>query len=160
MIDSSNIRAHQHAAGAVGGQKRQALGRSRGGFGTKLHAKVDSFGMPLRICITGGEKHESGQAVRLYATDRCKFLLADKGYDNGAFRDFLGNNNTLAVIPGRRNRREAIIYDKAIYKERNFVERFFNRIKQYRRVATRYDKLAVTFMGTIVIACIMIWLKA
>lgn len=159
MIDGSNIRAHQHAAGAIGGQERQALGRSRGGFGTKIHAKVDAFGMPLRIRLTGGEKHESQQAVQLYASDYCEYLLADKAYDDGEFRDFLKDRGTIAVIPSKKNRLVEIPHDKHIYKERNFVERFFNRIKQFRRVATRYDKLAVTFMGAISIASILIWLK-
>lgn len=159
MIDGSNIRAHQHAAGAIGGQEQQALGRSRGGFGTKIHAKVDSFGMPLRIRLTGGEKHESQQAIQLYASDHCEYLLADKAYDDGTFREFLNDRGTVAVIPSKKNRLEKIPHDKHIYKERNFVERFFNRVKQFRRVATRYDKLAITFMGAISIASILIWLK-
>lgn len=160
MIDGSNIRAHQHAAGAIGGQEQQALGRSRGGFGTKIHAKVDALGMPLRIILTGGEKHESQQARNLYASDYCEYLLADKAYDDGEFRNFLNENDTKAVIPSKKNRLVKIPHDKHIYKERNFVERFFNRIKQFRRVATRYDKLAVTFMGAISVASILIWLKS
>ena len=160
MIDGSNIRAHQHAAGAIGGQELQALGRSRGGFGTKIHAKVDAFGYPLRIRLTGGEKHESQQASQLCASDDCEYLLADKAYDDGAFRDFLRYRGTIAVIPSKKNRLVQIPHDKHIYKERNFVERFFNRIKQFRRIATRYDKLAVTFMGAITLASILIWLKS
>lgn len=159
MIDSSNIRAHQHAAGAIGGQEWQALGRSRGGFGTKIHAKVDALGMPLCIRLTGGEKHESQQATQLYASDYCEYLLADKAYDNGEFRDFLKDRGTIAVIPSKKNRLVQIPHDKHLYKERNFVERFFNRIKQFRRIATRYDKLAATFMGAISMASILIWLK-
>jgi transposase len=159
MIDCSNIRAHQHAAGAIGGQELQALGRSQGGFGTKIHAKVDAFGMPLKIQLTGGEKHESQQAMDLYDSDYCDYMLADRAYDDGNFRIFLESKGTIAVIPSKKNRLVQIPHDKHIYKERNFVERFFNRIKQFRRIATRYDKLAITFLGAILVASILIWLK-
>lgn len=159
MIDGSNIRAHQHAAGAAGGQEYQALGRSRGGFGTKIHAKVDAFGMPLGFVLTGGEAHELTAAKQLLGTDISVYLLADRAYDSYDFRDFLAERGTEAVIPGKKNRIVSIEHDRHIYKERNFVERFFNRIKQFRRVATRYDKLSVTFMGAAIMASIIIWLK-
>ncbi len=159
MIDGSNIRAHQHAAGAVGGQEYQALGRSRGGFGTKIHAKVDSFGMPLGFVLTGGEAHEINFAAKLVGTDISDCLIADRAYDSNKFREFLSERGTEAVIPSKINRLIPIPHDKHIYKERNFVERFFSRIKQFRRVATRYDKLAVTFMGTVIMASIIMWLK-
>jgi len=159
MIDGSNIRAHQHAAGAAGGQEHQALGRSRGGFGTKNHAKVDAFGMPLDFVLTGGEAHELTVAKELLGIDISGYLLADRAYDSNDFRDFLAGRGTEAVIPGKKNRIIPIEHDRHIYKERNFVERFFNRLKQFRRIATRYEKLAVTFMGAIVMAGILMWLK-
>jgi len=92
-------------------------------------------------------------------SDISAYLLADKSYDSNHLRDFLGERKTEAVIPGKRNRIVPIEYDRHIYKERNFVERFFNRLKQFRRVATRYNKLSITFMGAIVMAGIMMWLK-
>jgi transposase len=159
MIDSSNIRAHQHAAGAIGGQEAQALGRSRGGFGTKIHVKVDALGMPLCFKLTSGERHESQQAIPLISSDDCEYLLADKAYDNGELRDFLSNREVIAVIPSKNNRLIPIPHDKHIYKERNCIERFLNRIKQFRRIATRYDKIAITFMGAILVTSILIWLK-
>jgi transposase len=159
MIDGSNIRAHQHAAGAVGGQEHQALGRSRGGFGTKIHAKVDAFGMPLGFVLTGGEAHEINSAAELVGADISDCLIADRAYDSKKFREFLSERGTESIIPSKINRLIPIPHDKHIYKERNFVERFFSRIKQFRRIATRYDKLAVTFMGTVIMASIIIWLK-
>jgi transposase len=159
MIDGSNVRAHQHAAGAIGGQEYQALGRSKGGFSTKIHAKVDAFGMPLKLIFTGGQAHETNSAIQLMGNVPCDYLLADRAYDSNKFREFLRQRGTIPVIPSKKNRIQPIAHDKHIYKERNFVERFFNRIKHFRRVATRYDKLAVTFAATVTVACIILWLK-
>lgn len=82
MIDSSIIRDHQHAAGARGGQDDQALGRSKGGFSTKIHAKVDSFGMPLAFILTPGQEHEIKTASTLLSSEVSEYLLADKAYDS------------------------------------------------------------------------------
>src|SRR5438132_14130812 len=104
MIDGSNIRAHQHAAGAAGVQDQQALGRSRGGFGTKIHAKVDAFGMPLDFVLTGGEAHELTVAEELLGVDISDYLLADRAYDSNRLREFLAERGTDAVIPSKKNR--------------------------------------------------------
>jgi hypothetical protein len=115
MIDGTIIRAHRHAAGARGGQKNQGLGRCRGGFSSKIHAKVDSFGLPLEFIITGGEASDIGQAEALIGNDRCDFLIADRGYDSDAFRQTLSQMEIISVIPGRKNRKVEIVYDKHIY---------------------------------------------
>jgi len=159
MIDGSNIRAHQHAAGARGGQEDQALGRSRGGFGTKIHMVVDSFACPVDYRLTGGESHEMTQAESLLADKECDYLLADKGYDSDEFRTMLKGQNIIPVIPPRRNRSVQIEYDKHLYKERNAVERFFARIKQDRRIATRYEKTAAMCSGMLALACILTWIR-
>jgi transposase len=159
MIDGSVIRAHQHAAGARGGQDAQALGRSAGGFSSKIHAKVDSFGLPLGFILTPGQKQEIKTATNLLGEETSEYLLADKAYDSNAFREELKNRGTVAVIPGKKNRREPIEHDAHIYKERNHVERFFNRIKGFRRIATRYDKTAVMFLGALTVISILLWLK-
>jgi transposase len=140
MIGGTIIRAHRHAAGAVGGQEKQGLGRSCGGFSSKVHAKVDSLGMALEFIITPGQASEINQAQKLIGNEKCKYLLADRGYDSDAFRKSLTKKDITTVIPGRKNRKEPIDYDKHIYKERNIVERFFGRIKEFRRIATRYEK--------------------
>lgn len=159
MIDGSVIRAHQHAAGAIGGQYKQALGRSCGGFSTKIHVKVDALGLPLKFILTAGQTQEITVASQLISDETCKYLLADRGYDSNDFRNDIINNGSQPVIPSKKNRLIAIEYDWHIYKERNIVERFFNRIKHFRRIATRYDKTAVMFMGSLVMIGIILWLK-
>lgn len=89
MIDATIIRAHQHSAGARGGQELQALGKSCGGFSSKIHAKVDSFGMPLDFILTAGQEHEIKSAELLLGEERSDYLLADRGYDCDAFREAL-----------------------------------------------------------------------
>lgn len=159
MIDATVIRAHQHAAGAKGGQESQALGRSCGGFSSKIHAKVDAIGLPLNFALSGGQCHDSLFSEELWSKEQCDYLLADRGYDDDSFRSKLVANKTEPVIPGKKNRINSIKYDTFIYKERNFIERFFNRIKHFRRIATRYDKTAVMFMGCLTIVSILVWLK-
>ena len=159
MIDASIVRAHQHSAGARGGQENEALGRSCGGFTTKIHAKVDSLGLPLKFLVTAGYEHEVKSAESLLKGEKGKYLLADKGYDDNKFRELLIKSGIEAVIPSKKNRLITIPHDEIIYKERNQVERFFNKIKGFRRVATRYDKTASMFLGTLTIASILLWLK-
>jgi transposase len=159
MIDGSIIRAHRHANGAIGGQDKQGLGRSCGGFSSKIHAKVDSFGMPLAFIITGGEASDIGQAEALIGEEFCENLLADKGYDSDSFRQVLCDKNINPIIPGRKNRLVPIEYDSYTYKERNAVERFFGRLKEFRRIATRYDKTAIMFKAGLILASIVMWLK-
>jgi transposase len=159
MIDGTIVRAHRHAAGALGGQKQQGLGRSCGGFSSKIHAKVDAFGMPLCIIITAGQAADIKQAEALVGEDVCDDLLADRGYDSDDLRDLLNKKQIRPVIPGRKNRLQPIEYDQHTYKERNAIERFFGRLKEYRRIATRYDKTTVMFKAGIVIACILMWIK-
>ena len=159
MIDATIVRAHQHSAGARGGQEHQALGRSCGGFSSKIHAKVDSFGMPLDFVLTAGQEHEINSAETLLGDEVSDYLLADRGYDCDALREKLIERGTESVIPGKKNRIKKIKYDTHIYKERHFIERFFNRIKHFRRIATRYDKTSVMFMGALIVTGILIWLK-
>jgi transposase len=159
MIDGTIIRAHRHAAGAVGGQEKQGLGRSCGGFSSKVHAKVDSLGMALDFIITPGQASEIKQAEQLIGKEKCEFLLADRGYDCDSFRKILTDKGITPVIPGRKHRKIPIDYDKHIYKERNIVERFFGRIKEFRRIATRYEKTACMYKGALVMASIIIWCR-
>jgi transposase len=159
MIDGSVIRAHQHSCGALGGQNHQAIGKSSGGLSTKIHVKVDSLGLPLKFILTAGQSQEITVANELVQGDICDYILADRGYDSNVFRDGLKDMGIVPVIPSKKNRLTPIPYDTCIYKERNIVERFFNRIKHFRRIATRYDKTAIMFMGALVITGILLWLK-
>ena len=159
MMDGSVIRAHQHAAGAQGGQDKQALGRSKGGFSTKIHAKVDSFGLPLAFILTPGQDSEIKTAKELLGGELSEYLLADKAYDSNEFREELKNRGIKAVIPAKKNRVIPIEHDIYIYKERNYIERFFNHIKSFRRIATRYDKTAIMYLGALTLVSIILWLK-
>ena len=160
ILDSTVIRAHQHAAGAAkkNGGVDQALGRSRGGFGTKLHLAVDGLGNPVEFVLTGGQAADVTQADALIDGQAFDAVIADKGYDDEALVTRIEASDAAAVIPPRRNRRFQRAYDQHLYKERNLAERFINRIKQYRRVATRYEKTARNFMGFIQVAAIMVLL--
>jgi transposase len=109
--------------------------------------------------VTGGQGHEITQAEELVSSGGCKWVIADRGYDSDEFRMRLRQQGIEPVIPGKKNRKIAIDFDKHIYKERNFVERFFNKIKGFRRIATRYDKTAQMYLGALLIAGIMLWLQ-
>jgi transposase len=142
-----------------GGQQAQALGRSRGGFSTKIHIAVDALGNPLRFVLTAGQCHDSPQAEALiegYATDA---LIADKGYDSAPLIEVVKASGAAAVIPPRSNRREQREYDKHLYKERHLVECFINKIKHYRRVFTRFEKLSKSYLGFLSFVSALVWLR-
>lgn len=157
FIDSTIVRAHQHAAGAP--KKRdQALGRSRGGLSTKIHALVDGLGMLAKFSLTGGQAGDSPEALPLLGEFKPGSVAADKAYDTDALITHLHAIGAQAVIPSRTNRREQRPLDRHLYRSRNLVERFFARIKQFRRVATRYDKLSQRYASFVAAAASFIWL--
>ncbi len=134
------------------------MGRSRGGFGTKLHIAVDGLGNPVDFVLTGGQTHDITQGEALIEGHDPKVVIADKGYDSDGFVAMIEAGGAEAVIPPKKNRRHKRGYDRHLYKERNLAERFINRIKQNRRVATRYEKTARNFMGFVHVAAIMVLL--
>jgi transposase len=158
MIDRTTIRAHHCAAGARGGTHCQGLGRSRGGVTTKRHADTNAHGLPLGLLITPGETHDAKLAAEL--TDsiagRPLALLGDNGYDSDDIRHDAGFHGTMPMIPTKSNRKVQFTVEHAIYSLRNRIERFFNRLKNARRVATRYDKMANIFLGFVQITSIRI----
>jgi transposase len=161
MIDSTIVRAHAQAAGAKKAEAAQALGRSRGGLSTKIHVRADAKGRPLAFALTGGEAHDlTGVDELLAAWDRLpRSMLADKGYDADRLREDLLISGVNPVIPFKSNRQEQWALDRTLYRERNWVERIIGRLKQFRRVATRYDKTACSFLACLQLAAIRIWLK-
>ena len=159
MLDSTVVRAHQHAAGMNGGDDDQALGRSRGGFGTKIHLKVEGLGLPVAIELSPGQDADITHAESLLAGPPAEKVIADKGYDSAALVEAIEARGAEAVIPPRSNRKEPREYDEHLYKERNQVERCVNKLKQCRRVATRYEKTARNFLSVVLLAAIMLWLQ-
>lgn len=135
-FDSTTIRAHICAAGAPagsGGQKAQSLGRSRGGFSTKLHCKVDAHGNPLKNVLTAGQRHDSigYRQLRDERDEEADAALLDMGYDANWIREDLAGIDTEAVIPSNKSRSQAIPHDKELYKHRHVVECFINKIKRF-----------------------------
>ncbi|WP_454753719.1 IS5 family transposase [Cupriavidus necator] len=157
FIDSTIVRAHQHAAGAPK-KGDQALGRSRGGLSTKIHALVDGLGMLARFRLSGGQAGDSPEALPLLGSLCPGSVAADKAYDTDALIEHLHKFDVQAVIPSRANRLVQRPLEKHLYRSRNLVERFFARIKQFRRIATRYDKLSERFASFVALASALIWL--
>jgi transposase len=125
---------------------------------TKLHVAVDALGNPLKVILSAGQVADITQAAALIKDQPAEFIVADKGYDSDTFVETIAAQGSQAVIPPRSNRLTPRIFDRHIYKSRHLVECFFNRIKQFRRIATRYDKLATSFMSFVYLACAIVWL--
>lgn len=162
LLDSTVVRAHPCAAGAPqaqGGQAEQARGRSVGGFRTKLHVAVDAHGNPLRLLLTGGQRADSTQAIALLEGFQFDALLADRGYDTDKILAFLAQNDAEAVIPAKKNRLLQRQTDWHTYKARHLVECFMNKIKQYRRIFSRFEKYASRYMSFLSFASAIIWLR-
>ena len=131
----------------------QALGRSRGGWGTKIHAATLDENCAVALHLTAGHAHDGRQFEALYESldqdNVLEFAALDKGYDADRIRERLALDGIEAVIPPISSRSQQLPYDQSLYRERNRVERFFNKLKQFRRLATRYDKLAKTFFAAV-----------
>jgi transposase len=137
----------------------QALGRSRGGFSTKIHILVDGLGNPLRVCLTAGQRHDSTQAQTLLEGYRCTYVIADRGYASATLRDWIIQQGATPVIPPHQSSRHPYEYDTWLYRERHLAECFINKIKHFRRVFSRFDKLAHRYLGFIQLASVLIWLR-
>ncbi|WP_442538203.1 IS5 family transposase [Streptomyces pseudogriseolus] len=180
-VDSTIVRAHQHAAGArKGGSASRGLGRSRGGLTSKIHLACDGAGRPLAFTVTGGNTNDCTQftavmeAIRVPRPGpgrprvRPDHVIGDKGYSSKAIRTWLRRRNIRHTIPERsdqvRNRLRRgsqggrpPAFDKQVYKRRNVVERCFNRLKQWRGIATRYDKTAESYQAAVTLASLLMW---
>lgn len=133
-----------------------ALGRSRGGLSTKIHLAVDGQGRPVRFVLTGGERNDITQAPALLAGSRPAFVLADRGYDSRALVASIEAGGAVAVIPPRTCQQPRA-FDKARYRLRNRIERCFARLKQHRRIATRYDRNACNYLAFLYLAAMPLW---
>ncbi|WP_367141134.1 IS5 family transposase [Streptomyces sp. STD57] len=180
-VDSSVVRAHQHAAGAPKrGPRNPALGRSRGGLTSKIHLACDGLGRPLAFVLTGGNTNDCTQftavmnAIRVPRIGpgrprmRPDHVIGDKGYSSKAIRTWLRRRDIAHTIPERadqvanRLRRGSAggrppTFDRDLYKRRNVVERTFNRLKQWRGLATRYDKTAESYQAAVALASLLMW---
>jgi transposase len=137
----------------------QSLGRSRGGFSTKIHLATDALGNALRFILTGGERNDITQAQSLVADLCADHVIADKGYEAEPFIMRLKERNSAVVIPSRVNRKEQREIDTHLYKERHLIENQIGKLKQFRRVFSRFDKLAKNYLSFIYFASTIVWLR-
>lgn len=140
-------------------QQEQAIGKSRGGLSTKIHAAVDALGNPVRLLLTAGQRSEYIQAEALIAGFEAGYVLADRGYDSDAFVSAITESRAIPVIPPKINRTVPREFDRSLYKERNRVERFFQKLKHFRRIATRYERLARNYQAMLSLVSTVIWLN-
>ena len=140
------------------GEQKQAVGRSRGGRNTKIHALADAKGRLIAILLTGGEAHDCPVADRLIRRVKpSKHMLADKAYDSAELRCELHVRGSKPVIPNKSNRKQPFSFNNRVYKLRWRIENAFNRLKDFRRIATRYDKLARNYLASICLAAALVW---
>lgn len=181
FVDATIVRAHQHAAGARRSHDRrglspqenaaaEALGRSQGGFSTKIHLRAEGSGRPIAITLTGGERHEQTAlveildhgAVRRPGPGRPRWrprrVAGDKAYAARPVRQHLRRRGIQPVIPSKKGQPRNPFFDRDADRLRNTVERLINRLKQFRRIATRYEKCAVNFLAMVIIGAILLWL--
>ena len=134
------------------------MGRSRGGLTSKIHALVDAEGRPVTLRLTGGQVADCVEAeVLIDGLGEGDILLADKGYDNNAIRAKAAQRKAWANIPPKANRKGTFAFSRWVYRQRNLVERFFNRIKQFRGIATRYDKRPENYLAAVKLVAARIW---
>ncbi len=142
-----------------GDPDKQALGRSRGGLSTKIHATVDALGNPTGFLLTPGQAHDLLGADALLKDSPAQAVIADKAYDAHArLIKPLQDKGKTVVIPSRVTNKQPREHDRDLYKARHLIENFFARLKQYRAIATRYDKTACNFLGAVYLAAAMVWL--
>lgn len=137
------------------------MGRSRGGLTTKIHALVDAGGRPIHLKLTEGQAHDGRSAADMFDTvEAGHILLADRAYDSDALRKMMTERGAWANIRAMPNRVKIFPFSTWVYRQRNAVERFFNKLKHFRAVATRYDKRDDNFLASIQLASIRIWLRS
>lgn len=160
FADGSYVRAHQHASGARRGEER-AIGKSCGGATTKIHMVADAYGNPYDFEITGGEVHDSKAAPAIInKIEEAEHFIADKGYDSQEIRDTVKDRGMNPVIPRKSNSQKANPeFDVHLYKLRHLVENLFARLKHFRGIATRFEKLARNFKSMLYFACLFILIK-
>lgn len=161
MIDSTSMRVLAHASGPVGGQLSNAIGRSRAGLSSKIHLACEALGCPVGFILTAANTHDYHQAKPLLHRHlkHGAAAIMDKGYDGDSNRDVVSQLGGTAVIARNASRVSLPAFDEHLYRERHRIENTFARLKAYRRIATRYDKLHACFCAMVCLACLMLWLR-
>ena len=160
FLDSTHVKVHRCASNPAGGQASQAMGTTRDGLHSEIHAVVDGAGQPVRLLLSAGHEADITHAQTMAEEIPVTMLVGDKGYENDAFCQWLLDRGIKACIPPRANRQQKRSYRTPGYRKRHLVGNFFERIKNFRHVATRYDKLADTFLGFVCLAATTVSLRA
>lgn len=137
----------------------QQLGRSRGGHSTKIHVACDALGNAVRFILTGGQRNDITEAEQLIENLFPDYVIADKGYDADKFILLLKRKEIAAVIPSKKNRKEPRSHDADLYKERHLIECCIGKLKHFRRVFSRFDKLAKNYLSFVQLASTLVWLR-
>ena len=158
IIDGSHVKVHQDACYCLTSPENQCFGKTKGGRNTKLHAMTNAAGRLLDLRLVPGQEHELKTARELLGEVKGKVILGDKGYDSDKLRCQVQKDGGVALIPGKKGRKNPVFYLKEIGKHRHVVENYFCRIKRYRRIATRYDRRAETYLSFVFLASLMDWI--
>lgn len=162
FIDASYVRVHHSAANVRGGQALAAMGKSRGGLTTKIHALCDGRGRAVHLLLSAGNVADITMAPALVEplrVTRVTTLVADKGYDSDKLRALLVEDDIFPCLALNKTRREKRPFHRGYYRHRHHVENFFCTIKRHRRIATRYDKLAASYLSLVTLAAILDWIR-
>lgn len=159
LIDGTLVKVHRHGTGARAGTHNQAIGKSRGGLTTKIVALVDALGNLARFVLLPGQRHDSVGVEPLLHGVSFEALIGDTAFDSDSLRAKLNERGAVAVIPPNASRSSPISYDRDMYKWRHLVENFFQKIKEFRRIATRYDKTDTSFAAAIYLVASFLALK-
>lgn len=160
FIDASHLKVHQDANGGTGGKESQAIGHTRGGANSKLHAVVDGKGRLVKAILTAGQVSDAKIGPELVAGMRGVRIVGDKGYDSQLIRQAVCGAGSHSCIPARSKNKEPVAFHKGYYRKRHHVENFFQRIKRCRRVSTRYDKRSDVFFNFILLAASLDWIRS
>ena len=159
IIDATHIKVHQDACQSAQSPEEQGFGKTKGGRNSKLTAVTNAKGKALNFDLMPGNRADITAALEALGEVKDQVVLADRGYDSDELRRQIYKLGGVAIIPPRKNRKRKILYIKKIGKERYVVENLFQRLKRFRRINTRYDRLASTFMSFVFLAAIADWTR-
>lgn len=158
-IDATHIKVHAHGSNPCGGQALAAMGRTKGGLNTKLHAVVDGKGRALALVLSAGQVHELRAAPELLKSLRAGIVIGDKAYNSNQLAAMLSRAGCDICVPAKANQRHPLPFHRGWYRKRHRIENFFQRAKALRRFATRYDKTAACFLATVCLAAVLDWIR-
>jgi len=159
IVDASHVKAHQDSTRSPLTAEEQKLGKTKGGWNTKISTCVNAFGLAVSSIIVCGQEFDGKSIFEVLPSDfKDSLILADKAYDTNFIRKEIADKGGTAVIPPKKNRVTKIAYNSEVGKLRSKVENFFGRIKRFRRVATRYDQKPQNYLGFVLLASIKDWI--